>query len=87
MNLVKRIFENKRDNREGAFLTVAYAIATTTTKTKRMKIFNALMDLIEEEERALKDFKTGNIFCGCGNSLDPGDNQNFCEDCLEYQKS
>lgn len=85
MNLVQRIFENKSDNREGAFLTVAYAIATTTTKPKRMKIFNDLMDLVEKEAKAINNLKTGNIFCSCGNSIDPNDNQNFCDDCLEEQ--
>lgn len=85
MNLVQRIFENQKEDRERAFVIVAYSIATTSTKSKRMETFHDLVDLVEKEAKVLSKVKTGNIFCSCGNSIAPEDNNQLCDDCLELQ--
>lgn len=83
MNLVERIFQEKGEDREGAFLMICYAIANGSTKAKRMKVFNALMDLEEVRKKEIDNFKTGNIFCTCGNPIAPEDMNEFCDDCLK----
>ena len=82
---IQRIFE-KAETRDKAYTLLLYKITETPKKADRLKYLKSYLDYLKEETQKTTAIKVGNIVCPtCGDRLDPDQEQEYCENCLEDQ--